>query len=83
MAVYIVYLIDSGHLPNCRHINPRTLFDLLVQCQQAYSIYRHPAFVRPDMSDAMSSQFLRLLTYTYLVWGHVYYAYLKGNISLH
>ena len=83
MAGYSVPLMDSGHLPKFRRINPRALFAFWYSFQHAYSIYRHPVFLRPDTSDAMSSQVTRLLTYTCLVCGHVYYAYLKGNISLH
>ena len=83
MAAYSVSLMDSGHLPTFRRINPRALLPFWYSFQHAYSIYRHPVFPRPDMSDVTSSQFLRLVTYTCLVWGHVYYAYLKGNMSLH
>ena len=61
MAMYNVSLMDSGHLPKFRRINHRALF----------AFCRRPVVLCPDMSDVMSLRFLRLLTCTCLVWGHV------------
>ena len=85
MAVHNVSLMDSGHLPQFRRINSRALNLLCFwySFQHAYSIYRRPVVICPDMGDVVSSRCIRLLTCTCLVRGHAYYAYLKGNISLH